>query len=149
MTIKLSILAFYQRIFAIPRFLLITRTVGTVVIAWWLALSMVAIFSCRPVHGFWDRKIEPKCINTEAFFIGNALPNILTDIVILCLPIRMVWQLQTSLGEKVALTATFLLGGVWVYPRIDCFEIRPRMTSLFTQCLRCEYHSSRSTISSQ
>jgi len=75
----------------------------------------VAIFSCTPIHGFWDlltMKPPPKCINNKAFYIGLSVPNILADIVILCLPVTKVWKLQMSRRSKTAVSGMFLLGGV-------------------------------------
>lgn len=73
---------------------------------------LVSIFSCKPVSGFWDRGIRPACINTKAFLIGNAVPNIVTDIVILGLPMPEIWRLNTQKHQKMALSVIFLLGGL-------------------------------------
>ncbi|PVH99804.1 hypothetical protein DM02DRAFT_507194, partial [Periconia macrospinosa] len=58
------------------------------------------IFSCQPIHGFWGITIKSKCVNQSTFFLENSIPNILTDILILCLPVREVWNLQMSRGVK-------------------------------------------------
>lgn len=89
--IKLSILSLYRRIFSVPKFKLAANIITGTVIAWWIAVVLVSIFSCNPINGFWDRVFtKSKCIKSESFFIGNAIPNIATDIIILALPLREV-----------------------------------------------------------
>jgi len=90
----------------------VANIIGAVCVAWWIAVILVSIFSCNPIQGFWDHTIKSKCINTENFFIGNAVPTIITDVIILFLPIRMIWNLQTSRKQKIALSFIFLLGGL-------------------------------------
>ncbi|KAI9036027.1 uncharacterized protein KD926_002506 [Aspergillus affinis] len=108
--IKTSILAYYKRIFSVRQFRVAVYVIGAVVFAWWIAVVLISIFSCKPIHGFWDKAINPKCVSTKRFYIGNAVPNIVTDVLILAMPIRMVWALQTTRPQKVSLSFIFLLG---------------------------------------
>jgi hypothetical protein len=84
---KLSILLFYRRIFATRIFRQITNAVGFVVLAWFAAVILVSIFSCVPVNGYWDRTVPATCIDSRAFYLGNSIANILTDVIILTLPV--------------------------------------------------------------
>ena len=75
---------------------------------------MTTIFQCSPVQGFWDHTISASCsVNVYAFFIGNAVPNILTDWALLVLPIPYIWRLQQNRTTKIALCGVFLLGGLY------------------------------------
>ncbi len=112
MTIKVSILLFYQRVFPTSRFILITRIVLGCVVAWWITTVLVQVFECNPIHGFWDTSIPSTCLNATRFYTGVAVTNILTDFAILCLPVRMIWNLQTSHHQKIGLMATFLTGAL-------------------------------------
>jgi len=85
---------------------------GAIVLAWAIACVAGVIFSCNPVNGFWDRSIPSTCIDSTKFFIGNAVPNMVTDTAILVLPVRMVWRLQMSKKRKVAVSGMFLLGSL-------------------------------------
>ena len=67
----------------------------------------------------WDKSINPTCsVNVYAFFVGNAIPNILTDWALLLLPIPYIWHLHQSKAQKIALCGVFGLGGLYVprYP---------------------------------
>jgi len=110
--IKISILLLYQRVFPTPRFVLATRIVGGFVVAWWIVVVIIQIFSCSPIAGFWDISVASKCVDPAHFYIAVAVPNILTDIIMLCLPLRMVWGLQMSQAQKIQVSLTLLTGAL-------------------------------------
>ena len=109
-TIKLSILLFYQRIFPTRNFIVAVRVVGAVCIIWGIAVLLVSVFSCIPIHGFWNIDVPSTCIKPSKFYVAAAVPNITTDVILLCMPLRMVWQLQTKGIQKIQLTIIFLTG---------------------------------------
>lgn len=77
----------------------------------WLASAFVITFQCAPVAYAWDKGIEGgTCINQLDFFRYVAVPNILTDVCMLVLPLPEIWNLQLSRLQKVGLTAIFLSG---------------------------------------
>ena len=91
-----------------------TIIVGAVVFCWMIATLSTQIFSCSPIEGAWNILIESSCINTVQFYYGNAISYLLTDVIILLLPLRLVWRLQMSLGKKVGLMGVVMLGSLWV-----------------------------------
>lgn len=108
--IKLSILALYRHLFP-TRFIRVSSVVlGTFVLMWGISLVLVTIFSCEPIHGFWDLTTPSKCVNSKWFFIGNSIPNIIADITLLLLPMRDIWKLQLHLRSKIAVSLIFVLG---------------------------------------
>lgn len=52
------------------------------------------------------------CINAKASFIGNAIPNIITDACILALPMRPVWKLHAPLAQRLSVVMIFMLGAL-------------------------------------
>ncbi|CAD6590449.1 MAG: hypothetical protein ASARMPREDX12_004371 [Alectoria sarmentosa] len=111
-SIKLSVLSLYRRIFSVARFKLAANIVTAMVVAWVIALVLTAIFTCNPVNGFWDKTTtKSKCLDTEHFFIGNAVANMGTDLIILALPLQKIWRLNMQRNQKIALSFIFLLGG--------------------------------------
>ncbi|KAE8313314.1 hypothetical protein BDV41DRAFT_576790 [Aspergillus transmontanensis] len=121
LTIKLSILMMYRRIFTnISRLFRVGAMIcGAVVTLWATAFVPAAIFQCTPVARAWDIDIPGHCINLQLGFYCVALPNILTDIAILSLPIRSCWQLHRSVLYRLSLIGVFMLGifvvGVSIY----------------------------------
>ena len=110
---KLSILYFYHRIFPVQRFLVICYLIAGVMIAWWLGLVFSIIFSCKPVQFFWDKTIHNgHCVNENSLAYGITAANIVTDIVVLVLPIPWLWRLQMQMSRKLAIIGMFLLGSL-------------------------------------
>ena len=55
--------------------------------------------------------MEPsRCINNIAFYIGQAVGNIIIDLLLFSLPILMISRLQISFSQKIAVMGIFLLG---------------------------------------
>lgn len=110
--IKITILLLYVSVFPGKGFAIAARMIAAVCCGWATACLFGAIFTCTPVRGFWDHSIPSKCLNSSKFFIGNAAPNIATDVAILCLPMRELWRLQMSTRTKIAVSGFFLAGGL-------------------------------------
>ncbi|KAG8161324.1 hypothetical protein KVR01_009588 [Diaporthe batatas] len=129
--IKLSILLMYIRIFPRERKLRITAyIVAAVVVAWGIALYFVFLFQCSPVRKAWTPSVEGHCIEYNWIQIGNAVPNIITDVVILCMPIPLVLKLHITVYQKFALCLTFSLGafvlGASIYRFTVLFHYDPK-----------------------
>lgn len=86
---------------------------GVVTALWWVICQFIVIFECSPIHYFWDRMpIGGQCIDVQRFFTGQSVVNIITDAVLLALPLPLIWRLQLPLGQKLGLSAVFLLGSL-------------------------------------
>ncbi|KAI1454744.1 hypothetical protein F4805DRAFT_460406 [Annulohypoxylon moriforme] len=109
--IKLSIIMLYRQLFPTRFIRISTAILAFCVVGWGLSLVLATIFSCKPIHGFWDVDIPSTCINTKWFCVGNGIPNIITDACLLCLPVREVWRLQLSWRSKAGISSLFILGG--------------------------------------
>jgi hypothetical protein len=137
--IKWSILAFYWRIFSInPTIRLPMWILCGIVGAWGIAVVryhtyqfretegtltqlqiLVTSFQCLPISAFWERfdpvnpmpASEYTCgVDVHTFFKANAIPNIVTDVFILLLPLPYIWTLQLCRAQKVAITSIFIVG---------------------------------------
>ncbi|KAI1740767.1 hypothetical protein F4680DRAFT_85944 [Xylaria scruposa] len=114
--IKLSVLAFYWRIFPTPTMKVACITLASASIAWAIVIGIVDFVQCQPLRAFWDVELQQspdtKCINIILFWLGNSAANCAIDLVTLILPIREVMKLHNSLSRKIGICAVFLLGGV-------------------------------------
>ena len=115
---KFSVLLLYCSLFPGKRFALYAKMIAAVVLAWATACIFGVIFSCVPVQANWDLnvRLHSTCIDSKKLFIGNAVPNMVTDAAILLLPMRKVWDLHTSAKRKVIVSGMFLMGGLLAYP---------------------------------
>jgi hypothetical protein len=108
---KFAILVLYYRLFPTKNTRIPIYTLMTVLGLYTLIMVPIGIFGCSPIAANWDFTItNPKCIDKEAFFIWSGLPNIVTDLCMLVLPLPVVWNLHASRHLKAGLTFTFLVG---------------------------------------
>ncbi|KAI9883595.1 MAG: hypothetical protein M1823_004631 [Watsoniomyces obsoletus] len=110
-TVKISILEFYRRIFPTFPARVAIFSVLAFVIALIVASVALVIFQCTPVSYFWNRMSQGRCIQQIDAIIGISVPNIVSDVAILVLPMPIIWHLRIPKVHKVALTGVFLLGG--------------------------------------
>ncbi len=55
------------------------------------------------------------CIDISKLYLGNAIPNIITDVIIIIVPIPMIWDLKITRSQRIALCGVFLMGSLYVY----------------------------------
>jgi hypothetical protein len=111
---KLAVLLMYYRVFRIPFFKRMTWIIGSFVIAWVICVTFLFIFICVPVEKLWYPDLPGRCIDQVGTWIANAASTILTDLLILLLPIRQIWVLQLRNTAKIGLTLAFGLGFLYV-----------------------------------
>ena len=110
---RLSVLALYLRIFTEKRYRRATWVLAAVISGAAAAVSLTAIFQCSPVPYAWDRSIQGgTCINVASFYVYCSIPNVITDVAILLLPLPMIFRLHTNQSQKVGLSLIFLLGAM-------------------------------------
>ncbi|KAK3302661.1 uncharacterized protein B0T15DRAFT_543577 [Chaetomium strumarium] len=131
--IKWSVLAMFYRIFP-TRFMKRGYIIlGSMTAAWWVAVLLVTIFQCTPVHKRWDLQAKGTCVNDNVFYIStNGVPNIVMDVMILVLPLFEIFKLQVSRAQKIAIACSFLVGWIVVISSIiklkvmvDLYELGP------------------------
>lgn len=91
---------------------LAVNVVASVVILWAVSIFVAGTLNCIPVNKFWDQTIEGYCIDSATFYYGMQIPNILTDLIILLMPIKVVIGLPVSKSQKLLLSCVFLVGGL-------------------------------------
>ncbi|CZR56356.1 related to integral membrane protein [Phialocephala subalpina] len=120
--IKVSLLLMYVRIFPFRSMRIGCWILGSLSVSLAVAFTFVGIFQCNPIAKSWNPTIPGYCINLKASFIGNAVPNILTDVAILTLPINQIRHLHTNLMQRLQLSVVFLLGSFVVFTSIYRFK---------------------------
>ncbi|KAF3765378.1 hypothetical protein M406DRAFT_27294, partial [Cryphonectria parasitica EP155] len=109
---KLAVCLLYRRIFPQrPVQFVIHITMG-VLICTSLAVTLAILFDCMPFSAHWattEGQIS-HCIDTESLYIWCSFPNIVTDVVLLLLPMPVLWNLKASAGMRIGVIITFLFG---------------------------------------
>jgi hypothetical protein len=109
---KLSALSLYLRLFGILTWVRIHIWVLTAVICGWaITLSLAALLICQPFSYNWDLSITGGvCGNRNAVFVAGGVVNMVTDILVIIIPLPSIWSLQLDIRAKIALSVIFCLG---------------------------------------
>ncbi|KAI1500660.1 hypothetical protein F5X99DRAFT_232076 [Biscogniauxia marginata] len=130
---KLAICVLYQRLFPKQSIFIVLCITAGIMICTSIASLIADLAACNPFSANWapPQVQAVKCINKEALFIWSTFPNILTNVVILVMPLPVIWKLHASVQFKVALTMTFLIGSLGLIASILRFAAFAN-TSSFT-----------------
>ena len=109
---KSAILIFYLRINPDRIFRLQVFFVLFVVLGYMVAIIIAEIFECQPVAKYWNPLLAGRCINIESLFLANAYLNVLTDLMVLIVPIPMLISLHTSLRQKLLIWGLVATGSL-------------------------------------
>lgn len=78
-----------------------------------IAIFFVVVFQQVPVYAVWTPSITPSMkIDKVKMFIATAVLTIVTDVLVLVIPVYLFIGLRMRIATKVALITVFLLGGV-------------------------------------
>ncbi len=111
---KTSLLILFHRIFVTPSFRLTTKVLGGIMALWWIGTFLAINLICLPIEHNWNSAILAHCGNQKLVAIIPPIPWIITDLVVLLMPVTMVWRLHLPVLQRVGLAGLFLLGGLYV-----------------------------------
>ncbi|CAI6341924.1 unnamed protein product [Periconia digitata] len=111
---KLSILALYHRIFSLAKGWIPTLWgIGAFILALGIVQPLVYIFQCIPITAVWAEHPPPdmKCIDFGTAIIALGVLHIITDWLLLFLPIPVVMGLHLNNRAKASICSLFAVGG--------------------------------------
>lgn len=121
---KASILLLFIRIMPQRFYRVSCWALLTLVSLFAVSTIIAGIFQCVPVDKAWHKKKPGHCYPLVNAWYANAIFSIITDCVILALPMRMVYQMKRDVREKALL---FMVFGLGIFVTITSIL---RMTSL-------------------
>ncbi|KAF9880814.1 integral membrane protein [Colletotrichum karsti] len=108
---KISILHLYTKLFSVRRMVLAARIMALFTVIWTAVAVLVAFFICIPLSDNWLLDLKNRnCGNQPAADGTLGVVNLMTDIIVLLMPVSYLWSLQLERFKKIALIATFSLG---------------------------------------
>lgn len=113
--IKTSILLLYKRIltFNSQRFRYAWYAVLTYVISCGFVGLGMTVGMCKPIQSLWEQArgiINGTCLDVRAIDVGAGVMMILSDVMILILPMPMLWSLRMKYARKIQLCALCGIG---------------------------------------
>ncbi|KAK8084911.1 hypothetical protein PG997_006182 [Apiospora hydei] len=108
---KISILVLYCRIFTLRMFTIVAWVTSVVILLWVILVVAGSLAICQPAAFNWDQTIPGgHCGDSVKLWLSHGILNIITDMVVLLLPMPVLYQLQMVLYKKVVLMFTFGMG---------------------------------------
>ncbi|KAL1961168.1 hypothetical protein VTO42DRAFT_3113 [Malbranchea cinnamomea] len=109
--VKISILLLYSKVFAVRFVILTARGAMAFITAWAIATILAGCFICRPFAFNWDQTIPGgRCGDQVLSFTITGVFNLVTDVLVLCLPLPYLYKLQMRLYKKIVLIGVFSIG---------------------------------------
>lgn len=100
---KITILAFYLRIFPSRVFRRITWAMVILSAVWGILFTCLWAFQCRPISSFWNRFSGPvsgQCLRIDLLGMAQSILNITIEVAIFLLPIPILLKLRLDWRKK-------------------------------------------------
>ncbi|KAI3397962.1 hypothetical protein diail_10038 [Diaporthe ilicicola] len=107
---KTSILTLYSKIFTVSYFVVAAKITAVVIFLWMLVVVLGSFLICQPLAYNWDQTIGGHCGSSITLWVCHGVLNIVTDLIVLLLPMPYIYNLELALYKKLVLMATFGLG---------------------------------------
>lgn len=120
--IKLSIICMLRRIFRTTGkiFLAASWAAMAVCVLWAVYTAILPFVICTPVESAWGAAAPVNCGNMIDAYAAVAILDIITELSIVALPLKMVYDLQLKTAHKIGLYGIFGAGLVRVLPVPGC-----------------------------
>lgn len=82
----------------------------SIIAAWQVGQVFIQLFACNPVAKSWDKSIPGTCQPISVMRNMNSSANIVSDFIILMLPLPIIWRLELPLKQRMAVAGIFGLG---------------------------------------
>lgn len=110
---KIALLSILIRIFSPykSKILFIYVFLGCLGIYYTIA-EVVKIRMCDPVPAYWDLRASASCLDQRAALIADSVISVISDLIILILPLPLTWSLQMSRNKKLRVVGMLSAGGL-------------------------------------
>lgn len=85
-------------------------------ICYYLASFLVRTFLCTPISGFWNH--NGSCVSLDTLLIVDSFVSVITDGVIIALPVILAWSLHVSPRKKLRVVVLLGAGGLVIVTNI-------------------------------
>jgi hypothetical protein len=110
---KMSLLTFYFGLSPQTWFRVAIWVTVVFITGYTIGIFFALIFACDPIAMSYDVTVQDgACINRASLYIATAVVNIISDVILFCLPLPVVVKLQAPRRQKLGLLLIFLLGSM-------------------------------------
>ncbi|OLN94288.1 hypothetical protein CCHL11_02818 [Colletotrichum chlorophyti] len=113
---KVALMLLTTRVFSVDR--VVTKSLQALLFFFLIAYIPAQVAKavvCLPVEAFWDPTVSHfTCINQTKLFIYDTAISIVSDAIILIVPVVLTWRLRVSMARKIKIVGLLGAGGVAV-----------------------------------
>lgn len=106
---KCLILHLFLNIFTLGLERIATQVVGIIVIVHGIVGTFMHIFQCDPVSDTWKTISRTNCLDLQEMFKYNCIPVVVTDFIMLVIPLHQIWTLKASRKTKMGVSLMLLM----------------------------------------
>ncbi|KAF4156916.1 hypothetical protein CNMCM6069_006212 [Aspergillus lentulus] len=111
--VKIALLSIIIRIFAPYRskIIFIYVLLGCLCI-YYIIAEIVKIRMCDPIPSYWENTPGRRCLDQSAALLADSVISVISDLIILVLPLPLTWSLQMSRNKKLRVIGILSAGGL-------------------------------------
>lgn len=83
-------------------------------LAFYVPVVIVKIRICDPISKFWDHSVQGSCLDQTAIILADAVVSVVSDLIILILPLPLTMSLQMPRRKKLRVVGLLGAGGMAV-----------------------------------
>ncbi|KAK2692701.1 hypothetical protein QWA68_007371 [Fusarium oxysporum] len=136
---KATILLLMARVFAVePRVAKGIRILIWALLVAYIPIQILRIVNCYPIRTYWDPDVRnARCLNQRKIFFSDLSLSIVTDLVILLIPIPLTWKLRMSIGKRIKIV--LLLGAGGIATALTLFRVAKAVDFLNSDDITVDY----------
>jgi hypothetical protein len=101
----------YSKIFSMRAFVWTARITAMIIVVWALTTTLMGFLMCRPFAFNWNPTLpDGHCGNQVLSYQVTGALNLITDLVVLVLPMQYLYSLNLALYKKIVLMVSFAVG---------------------------------------
>lgn len=108
--IKSSILFLYLRISPCTGFRNVVLGHMLLCTAGGVVASIISLLQCTPIAKTWNARLPGECFDQYTLFQGVVIFNLVTNIMIIFLPMPTIWHLRLPLRQRILVLSVFSIG---------------------------------------
>ena len=151
--VKLALLLIIARVFSpYKKSVIFIYTFTGLLLAYYIAGLVVKIRPCMPVSDYWESD-HSNCLDQRAVIMCDSIVSVVSDILILFLPLPLTWSLQMEAKKKLRVMGILAAGGlatgfsIYRLAMIVQTGDSPNQTMVFARVVLSGYVGPRSTCS--
>ncbi|KAM0549835.1 hypothetical protein ACHAPJ_009277 [Fusarium lateritium] len=136
---KATILLLMARVFAVePKVAKGIRLFIWALLVAYIPIQILRIVTCYPIRTYWDPRVKnAHCLNQRKIFFSDLSLSIVTDLIILIVPIPLTWRLRMPLRKRIKIV--LLLGAGGIATALTLFRVTKAVDFLNSNDITVDY----------